>query len=138
MRDQLDSHAAGRRLVAPPDPRLLHRLLDDVVEVDGTERLGGSRAAELLDARQGVDPGSRRRLDLLESALELPGLLPARTLEQELGAPQDAREDIVEDVTDTAGHVEEGLHLLVDGDAAAQTGHLLLRRLEVLDATAQA
>ena len=51
--------------------------------------------------------------------------------------PENARQDVVEDVADPARHVQEGLHLLVDGDPPGPRGQLVLRRLQLFEPAAE-
>ena len=135
--DQLDGRAPRRRLVSPParvcsTARWTMSFRSTGANGSaGRERLNSWIRAERVDAGAGGD------LDLVKARRDLPGLLPRGALHEELGAAENARQHVVEDVADSARHVQERLHLLVDGDPAGPRGQLVLRVLQLLEPPAE-
>src|SRR5437899_1433073 len=120
----LERHAAAHGLIAPPRLRDLERLTHHLVQVDGDERLVAPDPCELLEAPDRLGAVEGRALDHLEPLAELRVLDP---LQNELGAPEDRGEQVVEVVGDARRHLAEGAELLGAHELVLGGGQLAVR-----------
>ena len=106
-------HAPRLGLVDPLRPRRLDHRADDLVDVHVLPGPGPAHSRELLDAPHGLRAVLGDVLDDLELAPQIGRLDLAL---QELGAPDDHREHVVEVVRDAAGHLAERAETLAPDD----------------------
>ena len=121
--------ASALRLVLPARPGHLDDLAHDVEELHPTERPGPARPGELLDAPHRLGAVERRLVDRLEAPGELRRL---RAAQEQLRAPDDDGEEVVEVVGHAGRHLAQRAKLLGPDQMVLGERQLAVRRRALL------